>query len=56
LLDRVPPGASLSSLNLRSGDQIVVGNRPWLMRNQAFVVSVILAIPSVVYTITRIGN
>lgn len=56
LLDRVPPGASLSSLNLRSGDQIVVGHRPWITRNQAFLVSVILAIPSVVYTITRIGN
>lgn len=56
LMYEVEPAASLSSLNLKSGDQIFVGNRPWLMRNQAFVVSVILAIPSVVYTITRIGN
>lgn len=56
LIEQVPAGATLSSLNLRSGDQIVVGNRPWLMRNQAFLVSVILAIPSVIYTITRIGN
>lgn len=56
LQNGVAPGASLSSLSLRSGDQIVVGQRNWLMRNQSFVVSVILAIPTVVYTITRIGN
>lgn len=56
VMAKVPPGATLASLELRSGDQIVVGHRPWLMRNQAFLVSVLLAVPSVIYTITRIGN
>jgi polysaccharide export outer membrane protein len=56
LFHRASPGATLTALQLRSGDQIVVGHRNWLQRNQSFVVSVLLAIPSVIYTITRIGN
>lgn len=56
LADRVAPGATLVALNLRSGDQIIVANKNWFLRNQSFVVSVLLAIPSVIYTITRIGR
>ncbi|MBA4156350.1 MAG: SLBB domain-containing protein [Gemmatimonadetes bacterium] len=52
--DRVAAEASLSSLGIRSGDQIMVGPRSWLARNTPFVVSVLLAVPSVVYTITLI--
>lgn len=52
--DRIAAEATLSSLGLRSGDQIMVGPRSWLARNTPFVVSVLLAVPSVVYTITLI--
>lgn len=51
---RVKPGASLSALGVRSGDQVFVGSRSWFSRNRSFVVSLLLALPSVVYTITRI--
>ena len=54
IAEEVHPGATLASLHLRSGDEIFVGNRNWLMRNQSFVVSILLAIPSVIYTISRI--
>ena len=53
--ERVAPEVALSNLDVRSGDQIEVGQRSWLERNRSFVVSVLLAIPSVIYTITRIN-
>lgn len=52
--ERADLSASLDSLDLRSGDQIVVGTRSWFARNTGFIVSVLLAIPSLIYTITRI--
>lgn len=53
--DRASPSVTLNELQVRSGDQIVVRPRSWLSRNRSFVVSLLLAIPSVVYTITRIN-
>jgi protein involved in polysaccharide export with SLBB domain len=54
LHERVALESSISSLSLRSGDQIVVGERSWLARNQSLVISVLLALPSAIFTITRI--
>lgn len=56
LHDGASPDMLLSDLDIRSGDQIYVGQRGWLARNRGFVVSVLLALPSVVYTITRIAD
>jgi hypothetical protein len=52
--DRVALEQTLSALQMRSGDQVVVYPRSWLARNQSFVISVLLALPGVVFTITRI--
>jgi protein involved in polysaccharide export with SLBB domain len=56
LHDRVPPEMGLSDLGIRSGDQVFIGQQGWFTRNRSFVVSVLLALPSVVYTITRIAS
>lgn len=53
---QAPPGSTLNALQIRSGDQIEVQPRSWLSRNRSFVVSLLLAIPSVVYTISRINQ
>lgn len=55
VVEQASPGLTLSELQIRSGDQIVVQPRSWLARNRGFVVSILLAVPSVVYTITLIG-
>jgi protein involved in polysaccharide export with SLBB domain len=46
--------ATLSNLLVRSGDQIMVEQRSWLARNQSLVVSVLLALPSAIFAISRI--
>lgn len=56
IMDRVAVGSTLSNLDIRSGDQIVVQPRSWLARNRSFIVSVLLAVPSVIYTIILIRN
>ena len=53
-LKRVAIESTITSLGLRSGDQIMVGERSWLARNQNLVISVLLAVPSTIFTITRI--
>jgi polysaccharide export outer membrane protein len=55
VVKRAAPGKTLTELAVRSGDQIVVHPRSWLSRNRSFVVSLLLALPSVVYTISRIN-
>jgi protein involved in polysaccharide export with SLBB domain len=52
--ERVPLESTIGSLNVRSGDQIMVGQRSWLSRNQSLVVSVLFALPTAIFTITRI--
>lgn len=52
--ERVNAAATLDNLEVRSGDQIVVGTRSWFARNTTFIVSVLLAIPSLIYTISLI--
>lgn len=54
IMEQAPPGLALSDLGIRSGDQVVVQPRSWLARNRSFVVSVLLAVPSVIFTISRI--
>lgn len=54
VVERVPIDATITGLELRSGDQIMVGERSWLARNQNLVISVLLAVPSTIFTITRI--
>lgn len=56
VVEQASPGLTLSELRIRSGDQIVVQPRSWLARNRGFLVSILLAVPSVVYTISRIGR
>lgn len=56
LHDRVSLESAISELGIRSGDQIVVGERSWLARNQSLVISVLLALPSAIFTITRIRD
>jgi len=50
------PEASLSSLGLRSGDQVYVVPRNWFARNTPFLISVLLAVPSVIYTLTLLAR
>ena len=52
--ERVEAASTLDNLKVRSGDQIVVGARSWFARNTTFIVSVLLAIPSLIYTISLI--
>jgi protein involved in polysaccharide export with SLBB domain len=54
LHERVALESTISSLGLRSGDQILIGERSWLVRNQSLVISILLALPSAIFTITRI--
>lgn len=54
LHSHVPVESTVGSLRLRSGDQIMVGQRSWLARNQSLVISVLIALPSAIFTITRI--
>jgi protein involved in polysaccharide export with SLBB domain len=43
LTERLEPGVALTSMDVRSGDQIFVGRRSWMDRNSAVVVSTILS-------------
>jgi polysaccharide export outer membrane protein len=54
--NRVGEAETLTALDIRSGDQIVVDRRSWMDRNSAAVVSAILAIPSLVSTIILIAR
>lgn len=56
VVERIPIESTIAGLGLVSGDQIMVGERSWLSRNQSLVVSVLLAIPSAIFTITRIAQ
>jgi protein involved in polysaccharide export with SLBB domain len=53
VLDGVAPTAALSTLDVRSGDQIFVGRRSWLDRNSTFLVSSVLSITSIVITLLQ---
>jgi protein involved in polysaccharide export with SLBB domain len=54
VMDGVQVESTLARLGLRSEDLIVVQPRNWFARNQTFVISVLLALPSAIFTITRI--
>jgi protein involved in polysaccharide export with SLBB domain len=49
----VAAAAVLDSVDIRSGDQILVGRRSWFDRNSTFVVSALLSISSIVISLTR---
>jgi polysaccharide export outer membrane protein len=53
LRERIPSGTSLNTAQLRSGDQIFVGQRGWFERNSTFVVSALLSITGIVISVIR---
>lgn len=44
---RVGPGSTLQAIDIRSGDQIFVGQRSWFNRNSTFVVSLLLSVTGI---------
>jgi protein involved in polysaccharide export with SLBB domain len=54
VLDReVGPEADLLSVDIRSGDQIFVGRRPWIERHSTFLVSATIGVASIIVTLLR---
>ncbi len=53
LLSEVDPMADLLSTGTRSGDQIFVGRRGWLERNQQFVATTVLGVAGIVVALLR---
>lgn len=53
LREQIPSGTSLNTAQLRSGDQIFVGQRGWFERNSTFVVSALLSITGIVISVLR---
>ncbi|MQA92717.1 MAG: hypothetical protein GEU90_21250 [Gemmatimonas sp.] len=51
--ERVGAGATIHSVDILSGDQIVVLQRSWFDRNSTFVVSLVLSISSIVIGLVR---
>jgi polysaccharide export outer membrane protein len=51
LRERVAPGETLTNVDIRSGDQIIVERRSWVERNSTFVVSALLSVTSVVISL-----
>lgn len=51
--ERIPSGTSLTTAQVRSGDQIFVGRRSWFERNSTFVVSALLSITGIVISVIR---
>jgi protein involved in polysaccharide export with SLBB domain len=45
--------ATLAAIDVRSGDQIMVGRRSWFERNTTFIISALLSVTSLVISITR---
>lgn len=53
LYPEISPDASLSDIDLRSGDQVHVGRRSWFDRNSTFVVSALLSITSIAISLVQ---
>jgi polysaccharide export outer membrane protein len=53
LHERISAESSLSTADVRSGDQIFVERRSWFDRNSTFVVSALLSLTSIVVALTR---
>lgn len=51
---QVGPGTSLAAADVRSGDQIVVGQKSWVSRNSTFLVSMVLAVPTTLLTLVTL--
>ena len=49
--ERVAAGETLSTVDIRSGDQILVERRSWFERNSTFLVSAVLSVTSIVSSI-----
>jgi polysaccharide export outer membrane protein len=53
LHEHISAESSLSTADVRSGDQIFVDRRSWFERNSTFVVSALLSLTSIVVALTR---
>lgn len=51
--ERASAASTLNTIDIRSGDQIIVDRRSWFERNSTFVVSVLLSVTSIVINLTR---
>lgn len=51
--DGVSPTNVIATLEVLSGDQIIVGRRSWLDRNSTFLVSAMLSVTSIVITLLK---
>jgi polysaccharide export outer membrane protein len=53
VLDGIPSEAALSSLDVRSEDEIFVGRQGWFYRNSTFVISALLSVSTIVISLAR---
>lgn len=53
LFDELGPEMDLLSIDIRSGDQILVGRQGWFERNSAFLVSAVVGAAGIVVTLLR---
>lgn len=51
--ERVAAASTLNTVDIRSGDQILVQRRSWFERNSTFVVSALLSVTSLIISFTR---
>jgi polysaccharide biosynthesis/export protein len=53
ILDEIPAASALAEMDIRSGDQVIVGRRGWFDRNSTFVVSAVLSVTSILISLVR---
>jgi protein involved in polysaccharide export with SLBB domain len=51
--ERVGAGETLSTLDVQSGDQVIVDRRSWFERNSTFVVSMLISVTSIAISLVR---
>ena len=51
--DGVPATSMLAALDVRSGDQIFIGQRGWFERNSTFVISALLSVTGIIITLVQ---
>lgn len=57
LIERVEPGAALTTADVRSGDQVYVGRRTWMDRNSGTLVATVLsAAVSIIASLIIVAN
>ena len=53
ILNEIPVASGLAEIDVRSGDQVIIGRRGWFDRNSTFVVSAVLSVTSILISLVR---